>query len=193
MKLPKLENQDRYIGLYVFDFGDHTAVGYTAEEIAELFESEKFKNGKAYKIHSVYPDGRMELKGVRSEIFQLEMAMLFYSTDRQTAQHNFKQLVAIAVKTAPPSRAKVHLAKYNEGKFAVTLIYPAEYNDELSRWLLDAQYKTHGAAEAGAEALQRYYDQKPQILERQQLFAKSSFENRTGAELLESVKMAVQR
>ena len=41
MKLPKLERPDRYQGLYVFDFGDHAGVGFTAEEVAELLDSEK--------------------------------------------------------------------------------------------------------------------------------------------------------
>jgi hypothetical protein len=57
MQLPKLRQPDRYVGLYVFDFGDHTGVGFTAQEVAELFESEKYKKCKAYKIHKAYPDG----------------------------------------------------------------------------------------------------------------------------------------
>jgi len=79
MKLPKLQKADRYVGLYVLDFGEHTAVGFTAQEAAELLESEKYKNCKVYKIHKAYPDGRVELKGVNSGIFQLEMGMFFYS------------------------------------------------------------------------------------------------------------------
>ena len=79
MKLPKLEKPDKYVGLYVFDFGDSSGVGFTAEEVAELLESEKFQDCKAYKIHRAYPDGRLELKGVRREIFQLEAGILFYA------------------------------------------------------------------------------------------------------------------
>ncbi|MHC4121894.1 MAG: hypothetical protein ACYSWO_30885 [Planctomycetota bacterium] len=47
MKLPKLEDNEKYVGLYVFDFGDHAGLGFTAREVAELLESEKYKNGKA--------------------------------------------------------------------------------------------------------------------------------------------------
>ena len=64
MKLPKLEKPDRYQGLYVFDFGDHAGVGFTAEEVAELLDSERYKEGKAYKIQRAFPDGRMELRAV---------------------------------------------------------------------------------------------------------------------------------
>jgi hypothetical protein len=193
MKLPKLEKPEKYVGLYIFDFGDHVGTGFTAQEVAELLESEKYKNCKVYKIHKAYPDGKLELKGVRSEIFQLEAGMFFYSVELETAKRDFKALVNLAVKTSPPCRAKVHLAKYSNDKFVVALIYPAEYDDEVSSWLLDGQYKTSGTAEGGIESAQRYYDQKPQILERHQLLGQTELISRTGQELLASLKIAVQR
>ncbi len=193
MELPKLQNSERYVGLYIFDFGDDAGVGFTAKEVAELLESEKYKDCKVYKIHKAYPDGRLELKGVPAQTFQLEAGMFFYSADLETANRDFKQLVNLAVKTTPPCRAKVHLAKYGVDKFVVAIIHPAEYDDEVSSWLLEGEYKTAGAAEGGTGAVQRYYDQKPQILERHQLFGKYAFESRTGEQLLASVKLAVQR
>jgi hypothetical protein len=193
MKLPELQNPQKYTDLYVFDFGDHTSVGFTAEEVAELFESEKYKDCKAYKIHKAYPDGKLELKGMRAEIFQLEAGMFFHSSDLKTAKRDFKGLVNLAVKTAPPCRAKVHLAKYSEEKLVTVLIYPAEYDDQISTWLLDGGYKADGVAGAGIGAVQKYYDAELQILDRHQLFAKSAFESRTGQELLAAVKLAVQR
>ncbi len=193
MKLPKLQNSEKYVGLYIFDFGDHAGVGFTAEEVAELLESEKYKDGKVYKIHRAYPDGKLELKGVPSQTFHLEAGMFFYSSALETARGDFKKLVNLAVGTTPPCRAKVHLAKYSNDKFAVVFIYPAEYDDEVSLWLLDGQYKTSGAAEGGIEAVQRYYDYKPKILDRHQLFGKSEPISRTGQELLTGLKLAVQR
>ncbi len=193
MELPKLQKPEKYAGLYVFDFGENTGVGFTAEEVAELLESEKYKSGKVYKIHKAYPDGRLELKGIRSEIFQLEAGMFFYSTNHETAERDFKGLVDLAVRTAPPCRAKVHLAKYSDDKFVAALIYPAEYDEEISSWLLEGRYKTAGAAEGGIEAVQKYYDYKPQILDRHQLFGQSEIESRTGQDLLAGLKLAVQR
>ena len=201
MKLPKLQNGDRYVGLYVFDFGDNCGVGFTAQEVAELLDSEKYKDCKVYKIHCAYPDGRLELKGVQPQTFQLETGMFFYSNALDAARKNFKELTNLAVRCAPPCRAKVHLSQYAEDKsairladkFVTALIYPAEYDDEVSRWLLDGEYKTAGAAEGGAAAVQRYYDAKPQILDRLQLFAKSELVSRTGEELLAAAKLAVQR
>jgi hypothetical protein len=179
--------------LYVFDFGDHAGVGFTAEEVAELLESEKYKDGKVYKIHRAYPDGRLELKGVLAETFQLEAGMFFYSNDLETSRKDFKALVNLAVKAAPPCRAKVHLGRYNDNEFVVALVYPAEYDAEVSSWLLDGRYKTAGVAEGGVSAVQRYYDRQAEILDRHQLFGKSESISRTGTELLASVKLAVQR
>jgi len=193
MKLPELEKPEKYVGLYIFDFGDHTGVGFTAEEIAELLESEKYKDGKVYKIHKACPDGRLEIKGVPSETFQLEAGMFFYSGELETARRDFKELVNLAVKSSPPCRAKVQLAKYGDDKLAVALIYPAEYDNEFSSWLLDGNYRTSGAAEGGIGGVQRYYDQQPEILERHQLFGQSEAISRTGGELLNSLKLAVQR
>jgi hypothetical protein len=85
------------------------------------------------------------------------------------------------------------LAKYSNDKFAVAIIYPAEYDDEMGRWLLNGNYKTAGAAEGGIEPVQRYYGDKPEILDRHQLFGKSEHQSRTGEELLAGLKLAVQR
>jgi len=193
MKLPRLEKPDRYEGLYVFDFGDHVGVGFTAEEVAELLESERYEAGKAYKIHRAYPDGRLELKGVSAEKFQLEAGMFFSSRDEATARADFKRLVNLAVRIAPPCRAKVHLARYADDRYVVALIYPAEYDDEVSSWLLEGEYRTKGEAEGGVGAVERYYQAKPEILDRHQLFGVSENVSRTGEELLVATARAVQR
>lgn len=193
MRLPRLQKPDKYVGLYIFDFGDHVGVGFTADEVAELLESEKYGDGKVYKIHRAYPDGKLELKGVPAERFQLEAGMFFYAPDLETARQDFDRLFNLAVRSSPPCRAKLHLAKSRDDKFVVALIYPAEYDDEVSSWLLDGQYMTSGAAEGGAGAVQRYYDSGAEILDRQQLFGRSQWLSRTGDELLASLKVAVQR
>lgn len=193
MKLPEIKNSQKYKGLYVVDFGGSSSVGFTAGEVAELLESEKFKDVKVYKIYNAYPDGKMELKGVPSEIFQLEMGMFFYEEDETTANRDYKTLINSAVKTAPPAKAKVHLAKYSDEKFVTAVIFPAEYNDEFSKWFLDINYKTAGAVEGGIGAAKRYYADAPQIFDRHQLFSADQIESRTGAELLAATKLAIAR
>ena len=193
MKLPKLEKPDRYEGLYVFDFGDHAGVGFTAEEVAELLDNERYREGKVYRVHRAFPDGRLELKGVPAERFQLEAGMFFYATDEATARNDFKHLVDMAVRTMPPCRAKVHLAKRGDDQYVVALIYPAEHDEEISSWLLEGDYRTSGPAEGGVGAVERYYGKACDILDRQQLFGAGDDASRTGQELLESVTRAVQR
>ncbi len=193
MQLPQIKNPDRYIDLYAVDFGDHNGVGFTADEVAELLESERFKDVKVYRIYKAYPDGKMELKGVPSGIFQLEAGIFFYEFEKSAAESDYKKLISSAVKTNPPAKAKIHLAKYTDEKFVTALIYPAEYTDLFSRWLLDIDYKTAGSAEGGIEAVKRYYAEKPEILERHQLWDKQKFESLTGAELLAATKKAVIR
>jgi hypothetical protein len=193
MKLPELEKPERYTGLYIFDFGDQAGVGFTAEEVAELLESERYRECKVYKIHRAYPDGRLEIKGVAAQTFQLESGMLFYSTTQEQARSDFKHLVSAAVAAEPPCRAKVHLVRYADDKFAVALIYPAEYEEEVSSWLLARAYRTAGAAEGGTGAVERYYRDAPEVLERHQLFGAGEAVSRTGDELLVSLKRAVQR
>ena len=193
MKLPEVDNAGKYVGLYVVDFEDHCGMGFTAQEVAELLESERFKEIKVYKIYNAYPDGRMELKGVTRRTFELESGMFFYAADMEKAQADYKRLIDLAIQAAPPARAKVHLTQLDEEQFVTALIYPAEYDDEFSRWLLDGDYKTNGEAEGGVGAAERYYVQKQKVFERHQLFDKPVYPSRTGEELLASVKLAVQR
>jgi len=193
MKLPELEKPDRYKGLYIFDFGDHAGVGFTAEEVAELLESERYRSGKVYKIHRAYPDGRLELRGVSTETFQLESGMVFHSTTLETARSDFKRLVDAAIHASPPCRAKVHLVRYSEERFGVAMIYPAEYEEEISTWFAQREYRTSGPVEGGAGVIEQYYLQAPEILERHQLFGTSEGISRTGDELFVSLRRAVQR
>ena len=70
MNLPKIDTPERYVGLYVIDFRGQCGVGYTAEEVAELLESEKYTDVKVYKIHQARTDGTMELAGVPRDQWQ---------------------------------------------------------------------------------------------------------------------------
>ena len=126
MKIPELKNPAKYTGLYIVDFGDFSSTGFTAKEVAQLIESEKYKDCKVYKIHNAYPNGKVELRGVQKEIFQLESGMFFYSYDQISATKDYKNMVALAVKTAPPCQSKTELSKYEDGKYVIAYIYPAE-------------------------------------------------------------------
>lgn len=192
MKLPEVENVDKYTGLYVVDFGDHCGVGFTAEEVAELLESKRFAGVQVYKIHRANPDGTMELKGIPHQTFELEAGMFFYAADEATAHDDYQRLLAWAGQQLPPARCKIQSA--NTGNtFVTALIYPAEFDGEFSKWLLDGNYRTAGQVEGGSGAVQRYYDGQPNVIERQQLWPASSVEHLTGEALMEATNRAVVR
>ncbi len=197
MKLPVLGQPQRYRGLYVFDFGEWTAVGYTAEEIAILLESEAYRAGKVYKIVRARPDGYMELRGISAERFQLESGMFFNRNDLDAARADFEGLRRLGQTQPPPCRAFIHLADrgVHPGvfRYVTALVYPAEYDDEVGQWLAEAGYQGGDVAEGGISHVTNYYDQAKVILEREQLCGQSAIPSRSAAEVFSSVRRAVQR
>lgn len=191
MKLKKLENAEKYTGLYIVDFGEHTSTGFTGDEVEMLLESEKYQDVKIYKIHKAYPDGTLELCGMPNEIFNLESGMFFFSKSRFEAQRDYKALLDLAVSSPFPARAKLHLSCLQGEKYVVALIYPAECEDEISAWLLDKDFQTQGEVLGGVSEVQKYYDADPQVLERHQLI--SFRQSKSALELFSALKNAVQR
>ena len=193
MKLDKIQNSQRYVGLYIVDFDDHNAIGYTADEVAMLLESERYSNIKIYKIYNAQPDGTIELKAMPTELFQIEKGMFFHSSTEDQANKDFKNLQNIAISHTPPTRAIAKLAKVSDQSYITALIYPAEADDEISAWLLKANYKTQGPIEAGTEAVTKFYNMDTQTLDSQQIFSASSHISRTPDEVYSTIKIAMQR
>jgi len=192
MKLPEINDANKYAGLYVIDFGDHCGVGFVADEVAELLESERFAEVQIYKVHRANPDGTMELKGVLHDTFRLEAGMFFHAADEIAAQADYERLLAWAEGHLPPSRCKVHLAVNGE-TYMTALIYPAEYDEAFSRWLLDADYRTAGQVQGGTGAVERYYQAGWDVLDREQLWPATSSEHLQGQALLEATNRAIVR
>jgi hypothetical protein len=197
MRLPRVDEPQRYQGLYVYDFGEWTALGYTAEEIAVLLEAEAYRGGKVYKIHRAWPDGQMELRGVSRERFLLESGMFFYRTELEAARADFAALSQTGQKTRPPCRAYLQLADRSASaetsRFVTALIYPAEHEDEIGRWLLDVGFAGGDLVEGGASHVSNYYGQEKAILDRQQLWSNHAIPSRSPEQVLASVRNAVQR
>jgi hypothetical protein len=192
MKLEKLNNPEKYTGLYVVDFGDHSSTGFTGREVEILLESEKHSGIKVYKIHNAYPDGTLELRGISRELFELESGMFFYSRSREAAKDDYKRLLDLAADTDQfPVRAKLQLSHLCEDVYTVALIYPADADDDISRWLLDKGYQTRGAVKGGISAVTDYYAASPEIIDRRQLV--SGIGSRSTSELYASLKNVVQR
>lgn len=192
MKMAQVSEPEKYVGLYVVDFGDHSAVGFTAAEVAELLDSEAYADVKVYRIYRALPDGTMELKGVSHHTFQKESGMFFYAADEPTARGDYDRLVLWAAKEMPPARCKVHLARWGE-TFVTAMIYPAEYEDAFGAWLMEGEYKTAGPAEAGGDAVRQYYERAGEVLDQSQLWPRQSIETLRGSALFEAAKRAVVR
>jgi len=195
MKLPELDNPQRYEGLYIFDFEGQIGVGYTAREIEILLESEKYRDGKVYKIHRAYPDGRLEIKGISNQVFQAESGMFFHSRDQQQAQRDYQQLLGLAQAGEFPCRAKMHLSRVQsqqETKYVVALIYPAEYEQDVSAWLLRTGYSGGESASGGTSEVADYYAHYERM-DSFQLWGVLDGTTRDAAQVLADVGRAVVR
>ena len=195
MRLPTLDEPSRYAGLYVFDFGDQVAVGYTAEEIAVLLESERYRHGKVYKIHRALPDGTIELTGVPSARFTTEDGCFFYRERLSQARADFAELKALAEREPPPARAKLHLVELSgdQPDYVVALIYPAEFTDGMSQWFSRNDYRGGDRVEGGVSAVTTYYASRRVILDRHQIVAAADNQSRSVEEVLATTRIAVQR
>ncbi len=200
MNVPKVEYPERYTGLYVFDFGvGQTAVGYTADEVAVLLESDRYKDGKVYRIHRAMPDGSMELQGVTRERFLTEEGLFFYRSDAALARQDLDELDALAQRTPAPCRIKAHLARFEPGEsdggrasYATVIIYPAEYSSGVSKWLNDADYRGGDRVEGGISPVSDYYAMQAPVLERRQWWS-ASIASRSSEEVLATTHLAIQR
>lgn len=203
MKLPALDEPLRYRGLFVFDFGEWTALGYTAEEVAMLLESEQFRSGKVYKIARVSPDGAMELRGVATERFHLESGLFHWRSDLALARRDFDDLCQLAETDPPPSRGLIHLVRAawpapdspktdSPARFVTALVYPAEYDEEFGRWLLDHDYAGGDWVEGGISLVSSFHELEKTTLDRRQIWSQAGL-SRTSEEVFRSVRMALQR
>ena len=193
MKLPEIQNSKKYIGLYVIDFGDSCAVGYTATETASLLESEKYTNVKVFKIVNARPDGSLELKGMINERFQLESGMFFHCLNSETAIADFDQLSTYADNSTCPCKAKLQLAHDAEGNNILGLIYPAEYEEEISSWMIASRFKGSGAVDAGISQVDSFYNSGYCIDQSKQILPADTIPARSFEELENTIKLEIQR
>ncbi len=193
MQLPLTDQPEKYVGLYVIDFGDQCAIGYTAEEVAVLLDSKEYTEVKVYKIHRAQPDGTMDLHGVTRTRFNLESGMFFHCRDENSGRRSFQELLDNYADQPPPCRVQLQLAQSPEGKLVIGLIYPAEYDNEMGHWLADIGFNVAGSVDAGISQVEHYYGGGFEILEQRQLWPQKSLQTRTREELFANLGRALQR
>ena len=194
MTLPPLRDPPQYAGLYVFDFGDHVSVGYTADEIAILLDSGRFATGQAYRVHRAQSDGTIELLPVSREALAREDGLLFYRHLVRDARRDFDLLVGLADNEPPPCRAHAQLAKICTAGpgYLTALTFPAESAGRISVWLQRLKFEGGDFVRGGAAEMECYYGADPMIIDRRE-WGDVRAASRSVQEVLATTDLAVQR
>jgi hypothetical protein len=194
MRLPPLRDPPQYAGLYVFDFGDHVSVGYTADEIRILLDSGRFRAGQAYRVHRAMPDGTIELLQVEHEALTREDGLLFYRHLVRDARRDFDQLVGLADNDPPPCRALAQLAKIHSAGpgYLTALIFPAESAGRISAWLEGIKFEGGDFVRGGPAEMSCYYGADPVVIDQRE-WAEARAASRSAQEVLATTDLAVQR
>ncbi|MHC4441297.1 MAG: hypothetical protein ACYTF1_21005 [Planctomycetota bacterium] len=192
--MPEIESPERYAGLYVFDFGDKVAVGYTADEVAVLLESQKYADGKVYRIHRALPDGTMELQGVSGEKFRCEDGLFFYRADEREAGEDLAKLSELVTGDPPPCRMKAYLAYIPGAKYPhlTAIVFPAEFTDAVAGWLNRIGFNGGDVVEGGISQVTDYYAAGAKVIEDKQWWPADSI-SRPADEVLATTHIPVQR
>jgi len=195
VKLPPLHRPQDYVGLLVYDFGDHVSVGYTAEEIGILLSSPLHAGGTVYRVHRADEAGRIELQGMQAEHLDREEGLLFTFDDEPGARADYVALTRRAEADPLPCPAKLMLAELEAGgpAFAVVLSYPAFAAAAVSAWLSQATFEGGRSVDGGVAALTRFHAAGAATLDRCDLPTCQRFVTRSAAEVLAAVDRPVQR
>jgi hypothetical protein len=194
--LPRLTNPQRYTGLYVVDFGDTLSVGYVAGEVAALFDSNQFPRMRAFRIHRALPDGTVSLAQISRDRFRpgAEEALFFLRDDEPSARDDFDTLVGLAEGKFPcPARLELAETPGREYPFLTVLIYPAEYTDDVSSFLLSVSYEGGETVEFGTHHLAAFRQANPRIIEKVEITPAPTEAARRLEDLLATRHFATQR
>jgi hypothetical protein len=183
------------VGLFVYDFGDHVSVGYTAEEINVLLASPEHSGGTAYRIHRVDEAARIELEAMPTGRIDRPEAMAFASAQRSVAQGDFETLRTAGEATPLPCPVELTMARLNDPHlpFAVMLSYPAYASSLLSKWLLDISFSGGEDATGGVGALERFQAASTGTILHCELPVDPGFVSRSVKDVLATTDQPVQR
>jgi hypothetical protein len=143
-KIPPLEDPQKYVDLFVVDLGDRgLGVGYTADEVAALIEQEAYADAKVFRIHDASPEGQVKLVGVPRERFGLEAGIFFGQEVESAARADYEGLLSLLRKHPPPTRLRLVLGHCRDWRapYQTGMVYPAECDNAVSRYLLEHEYR----------------------------------------------------
>jgi len=156
MKLPAVSNPTRYTGLYVYDFGDHASIGYTAAEVRILQESREYRSGTAYEIYRVNEFGGFELRGATVQRLAAMDTVVRLHRRGADARRDYESLRGHAEGDPIPAPVELHLARAYafDPPDVVAMLFPQASASAVAAWL-------HGLPgpvdiDAGPSAYARY-------------------------------------
>lgn len=141
--------------------------GLSAYDVREILESEDSTDVKVYKIYKVRPDGTIELKGVPNETFQLESGMFFHTDSKEKADLLFGELKSLKDAIASFASCKIHFAQLED--YVVSVIYPAEFESEISDVFIKEDIRFDGRVDGGVSCVTEYYPAEKQIIDSLQI------------------------
>lgn len=195
VRLPRLDHPEDYAGLFLYDFGDHVSVGYTAEEIHILRTAPEHAGGTAYYIYRVDDAGRFELKGMADEPLRHKEGLIFAYQERSRARADYDRLRAAAEARPVAFAAELCLAELHSEKpsVALGLVYAAHASQRVSAWVSQSGFGGGDSVSGGARALVEFEGSGRVILDRCELRCDPRFAPRPQADVLADVLKPVQR
>ena len=193
--VPAVVDPHRYEGLFVFDFGSHVSVGYTAAEIKILRRSEEHVQGNAYEIYRVNENGGFELRGVLDRTLDAKEAICFLRSDPVVARRDFGWIRSMARRHALPCSAELQLARLGsfEPPEVTALVYEALRSAAVSKWLMRNAPDLGDRVKGGAGVFASFSNAVGDRLETAQLEGGLAIESRSKDEVLATVGRPVQR
>lgn len=195
MKLPPISDPHRYAGLFVYDFGDHVSVGYTAAEINLLRGEPAHVSGTAYQIYRVAEDGSMEIRGILDRHLHEREALCFLYPDGARARRGYDTLRKAADGVPVPCSAELHLSKVYafEPPDVCAIIYDATSSHRLSGWLGEVDFAGPTTVRGGLDAHREFATADRLQIDSCELRCSEMYRDRPAEEVLATVDRALQR
>lgn len=195
MHLPPISNPHRYVGLYVYDFGTHVSVGYTAGEIGVLLASAEHGDGMAYEIYRVSEAGGFELRGIAGARLMAQEALGFLRGDERVARRDYESLESVAADYPVPCRVDVHREKLDvfTSPYATILMYPVAASAVLSDWLTKHAPNLGDQVVGGSELMAALQPDERARVACCSLPAMMDYADRPASVVLEAVEESIQR
>ncbi|MCG3138213.1 MAG: hypothetical protein HJJLKODD_02074 [Phycisphaerae bacterium] len=195
MKIPHLPQPQDYIGLYIYYWRDLARVGYTAEEIALLLSSPQVSGGQAFEIHHATAAGEFALRGVTHIDVQQREGLRFWQTSMAAAQIEYRHLVELALKVAPPTVVWWQRWQVSGEDFPVAniLLYTAVHSAVISRWLDAIAFRGGVQVEGGQRVVEWVTRQTEPPAEQIAIAPHARYHSRPLSKLLETLPQPLQR